>query len=84
LRTKRPIRGREIQRHLEQGITAKAGGVIAVFVASRDHQQPEPDNVRKAMRNLVLCATILDTARQAIRNPKPLLHLAQGQKPAIR
>ena len=41
LRTQFAIGWRQVERHLEHGIAAKMDGVVAVFVARRDHQQDE-------------------------------------------
>jgi hypothetical protein len=57
LRTQFAIRRREIERHLEYGIAAKTGGVVAVFIARRDHQQPKPNDIGQRVRDLIGRAT---------------------------
>ena len=84
LRTQFAIRWRKVERHLEHGIAAKRGGIVAVFVARSDHQQPKTNAVGEAMRDLVGRARILDAGGHAIGDAKALLDLAQSQKPAIR
>ena len=85
LRTQRAgPRGCQIERHLEHRIDAQAGCIIAILIACSDHHQPEPDDVGKAMRDVLGRARILDTGRQTIGHAKALLDLAQQQNPAIR
>ena len=60
LRTQFAIRRREIERHLEHGIAAQTGGVVAVFVARRDHQQPKADDVGERVRDLIGRARVFD------------------------
>src|SRR5450631_3921167 len=84
LRTQFAIRWREIERHLEHGIAAETGGVVAVFIACRDHQQPKADDVGERVRDLIRRARVFDTRSHAIGDAKALLHLAQNQNPAVR
>ena len=75
MRTQFAIRRREIESHLEHWITAQTGGVIAVFVACRDHHKPEADDISKAVPDLIGCARVVDASRHAIGDVKPLLNL---------
>jgi hypothetical protein len=84
LRTQFAIRRGEIERHLEHGVAAKTGGVVAVFIARRDHEQPKADDVGERMRDLVRRARVFDARRDAIGDAKALLHFTQNQDPAIR
>ena len=84
LRAQFAIRRRKIERHLEHGIAAKTGGVVAVFMARRDHQQPKADYVGERVRDLIRRARVFDTRRHAIGDAKALLNLAQNHNPAVR
>ena len=59
-------------------------GVVAVFVARRDHQQPKADDVGERVRDLVRRARVFDAGGHAIGDAKALLDLAQNQNPAVR
>ena len=84
LRAQFAIRWREVERHLEHGIVSKRIGVVAVFIACRDHQQPKADDVGERVRDQIGRARVFDARRHAIGDAKPLLHLAQNHNPAIR
>ena len=58
-------------------------GVVAVFVACRDHQQPKADDVGERVRDLIRRAWVFDTRSHAIGDAKALLHLAQNHNPAV-
>ena len=74
----------EIERHLEYGIAAKTGGVVAVLVAGGDHQEAEADDVGERVRDLIRHARVFNTRSHAIGDAKPLLHLAQNKNAAVR
>ena len=82
MRTQFAIRRRKIERHLEHGIAAQRIGVVAVFVARRDHQQTKAHDSGERVRDLR--ARVDEAGGQAIGDAKALLDLAQSQKPAIR
>jgi hypothetical protein len=84
LRTKFAIRWREIERHLEHRIAAKTGGVGAVFITRRDHQQPKADDVGQAVRDLIRRARIHHAGGEPIGDAETLFDLAQRQDAAIR
>ena len=84
LRTQFAIRWREIERHLEHGIAAKTGGVVAVFIARRNHQQPKADDVGERVRDLIRHPRVFDTRSHSIGDAKPLLDLAQNKNAAVR
>ena len=84
LRTQLAIRWRQIERHLEHRIAAKAVGVVAVLIARRDHQQSKANDVGEAVRDLIGRARVLDAGGHAIGDAKPLLDLAQNQNAAVR
>ena len=84
LRTQFAIRRQEIERHLEHGIAAQRIGVVAVFVARRDHQQTKAHDSGERMRDRVRRARVDEAGGHAISDAKALLDLAQSQKPAIR
>jgi hypothetical protein len=73
-----------VHRHLEHRVNAQIVGVIAVFIASGDHQHAEPDDVGQAVGDQVWIARVVDTRRQSIGNTKPPLNLAQHQQAAVR
>ena len=76
--------GDKIERHLEHGIAAQIGGVVAVFVARRDHQQSKANDVGEAVRDLIGRTRVFDAGGQAIGDAKALLDLAQHQNAAVR
>ena len=84
LRTQFAIGRRQIERHLEHGITTKTGGVVAVFIAGGDHQEPKTNDIGEAVRDLIGRAWVLDTRRHAIGDAKALFDLAQNQNTAVR
>ena len=84
LRTQLAIGRRSIERYLEHGIVAKTGGVVAVFITRRDHQQSKANNVGKAVRDLVRRTRVFDAGGHAIGDAKALLDLAQHQDAAVR
>ena len=61
------------------GSPRRLDGVVAVFIARRDHQQPKADDVGERVRDLVRRARVLDAGGHAIGDAKPLLDLAQNQ-----
>ena len=66
------------------GSPRKRIGVVAVFIARRDHQQPKANDVGERVRDLVGRARVLDAGGHAIGDAKALLDLAQNQNAAIR
>ena len=83
LRTQVPTRRQPFERHLEHRIDAQAGGVVAVFVAGRDHQQPEADDVGQRMHGAAGIARIVDAGGQTVGDLEPPLDLAQNQQTAV-
>ena len=71
-------------RHLEDWIDAKGIGVVAVLMASRDHQQAETNDVGEPVRDQFGYARINDAGGQTLGNAKTLLNLAQDQNTGIR
>jgi len=84
LRAEFAVRRREIERHLEHRIAAQAIGVDPVLVAGGDHQQPKPDDLGKAVGDLVGIARIDQAGGEPIGDPKPLFDRPQRQDAAIR
>lgn len=62
---------------------AQAGGVVAIFIARRDHHQAKPDHVGQAVSNTIGRARILDAGRKPISNTKALLNFTQQHQTAI-
>ena len=83
LRAQRRSIGQAIERELEGGVVAQHGGVVPVFVASRDHQQAEADDLGQAVPDPLRAAGIVETGSQAIGDAEPALDLAQRQHAAI-
>ena len=84
LRTQIALRWSQIMRHLEDWIDAKGIGVVAVLMASRDHQQAETNDVGEPVRDQFGYARINDAGGQTLGNAKTLLNLAQDQNTGIR
>ncbi len=57
-------------RHLEDGIDAKAGGVVAVLVVRGDHEQAKTNDVAERVRDLLRRAWIDDAGGHAFGNVK--------------
>jgi hypothetical protein len=83
LRTQLPVRRREVERHLEQGIAPQVRGVVAVLVAGRDHQQAKADDVSQGVGDLIGRPRIVDAGGKPISDTQALLDLAERQHPAI-
>jgi hypothetical protein len=83
LRAQFAVRGRQIERHLEHRIAAQAIGVDAVFVAGCNHQHPKPDDIDKAVGDLVRRSRVNQARSEPVRDPKPLLDFAQRQDAAV-
>ena len=71
-------------RHLEDGIDAKAVGVVAVLVTPGDHQQAKTNDVGERVRDLLRRARIDDAGGHAFGDAKTLLDLAQNQHAGVR
>jgi hypothetical protein len=84
LRTQLAIRWRQIERHLEHRIAAQGIGVVAVFVARCDHQQPKADDVGEAVRDLIRRARVNHAGGHPIGDAKALLDFAQNQNATVR
>jgi hypothetical protein len=84
LRTQIALRWSQIMRHLEDWTDAKGIGVVAVLMASRDHQQAETNDVGEPVRDQFGYARINDAGGQTLSNAKTLLDLAQDQNTGIR
>src|ERR1019366_2461441 len=69
---------------LNMGSPRKTGGVVAVFIAGGDHQEPKTNDIGEAVRDLIGRAWVLDTRRHAIGDAKALFDLAQNQNTAVR
>ena len=83
LRAQRRLVPKPRHGQLEHWVGAQPVGVVAVLVASRNHQQAEADDLVKAMHDALWVAWIPDAGRQPFGHVKALLHLAQHQQPAI-
>ena len=84
LRAQLALGRRQIHRHLERRVAAKTRGVVAVFVAGRDHQQSRTNDVGQAVGDLVRRARINHAGDKPIGDAKMPLDLAQRQNPAVR
>jgi hypothetical protein len=74
--------GLKIVRHLEDGVDAKAVGVVAVLVARGDHQQAKTNDVGERGRDLLRRARIDDAGGHAFGDVKASLGLAKTSTPA--
>jgi hypothetical protein len=83
LRTEVPTRRQSFERQLEQRIGAQGIRVVTVFVASRDHQQPEADDIGQCVHGAVGITRILDAGGQTVGHRKSALDLAQDQQTAV-
>jgi hypothetical protein len=75
--------GHAFERHLEHRIGAQAGGVVAVLVARRDHQEPEADDVGERIHGTAGVSRIVDTGGETVGDREPALDLAQNQQTAV-
>src|SRR3954463_7404513 len=69
-----------VERQLEYRVMPQAVGVIAVLVASRNHQHAKAQNVRDAVPDPFGSARVLNAGRKPLRDAKPALDLAQRQQ----
>jgi hypothetical protein len=77
-------RRRDALGHLEHGVLAQAGGVVAVLVAGRDHQHAEADHVGQRMGDQRRIARIIQALGQPFRHAEPTLDFAQHQHARVR
>ncbi len=84
LRGEMVVGRRDPLRHLEHRILAKAGRIVAVLVAGRDHHHAETDHVGQRMGDQIGIARVRDAPCQPLRNAKPALDLAQHQHAGVR
>ena len=84
LRAQIRIVGQPAHRQLEHRIAAQRVGVVAILVASGNHQQAAADDLVQAMRNPAPCTRIDDATGKPPGNAKVLLHFAQCKQTAIR
>ncbi len=61
----------------------QSGGIIAVLVAGRDHQQAEADDVGEAVPDLLWRPRVIEAGGQAIGDAEAALDLFQRQHAAI-
>jgi hypothetical protein len=83
LRAERVTAGQLVQRQLEGRVMAQAAGVVAILVASRDHQHPEAQNGGGIMADPLRQARVVDAGGQALGDAEPLLDLAQQQHAGV-
>jgi hypothetical protein len=67
-----------VERQLEDRIVPQAVGVIAVLIASRNHQHAKAQDVCDAVPDPFGRAWVLDASREPLYNAEPALDLAQG------
>ena len=68
---------------LEHRVRAQPVGVVAVLVASRDHQQAKAHDLVQTMHDALRVARVLDARRQTSGHVEAPLHLAHHQQSAI-
>ncbi len=84
LRAQFALGRRQIHRNLERRVAAKTRGVVAVFVAGGNHQQPKTNDVGQAVGDLIGRARINHAGGEPIGDAKAPFDLAQRQNAAIR
>ena len=72
-----------VHGQLEHRIAAQRVGILAVFIAGRDHQHAKAKDLVQAMQNPLRGARVTQTGGQALGQAKPLFDLAQRQQAAI-
>ena len=68
---------------LEHRIGAQPVRVVAVLVASRNHQQAKADDLVEPVHDALPVARVGHAGRQASRDIEALLHLTQHQQPTV-
>lgn len=76
-------RGRGSSAGFNVGIVPQGGGVVAVLVAGRDHQQAEADDVSEAVPDLLRRSRVIEAGGLAIGDTEAALDLFQRQHAAI-
>jgi hypothetical protein len=83
LRAQVARRGQPLQGQLEQRVGAQAGGVVAVLIAGRDHQQAEADDIGRGVNRPPGVARVVDAGRQQVGDPQAAFELPQDQQAAV-
>ena len=68
---------------MNTGSTRRLVSVVAVFVARRDHQQSEADDVGQCVQRATGIASILDAGGQTLGHREPPFDLTQQQQTAV-
>ena len=76
--------GAALQSELEAWVMAQADRIVAVFIASGNHHDPEPDDVAQDMLNLRRIAWIAQAIGEPLRQTCFAFDLAQQGQPGIR
>jgi len=84
LRAQLFARRQAVQRQLEHRVAAQRVGIIAVFVAGRDHQHAKPNDLRQPVHHLLRRPLVLQTGGQAVGQSQPAFDLAQRQQSTFR
>ena len=85
LRAQRRARlGTPIEGELEAWVIAQIGRIVTVLISSRDHHDPEADDVFQAVPHLARRARIREAPCDQTRETRPALDLAQERQTGIR
>lgn len=85
LRAPRGAVRRAVERQLEHGVVSQRVGVVAVLVASRDHQQAEAQDVGDAVHHALGRARVVAAGGgEAFGDAEPACDLTQGRQTTIR
>jgi hypothetical protein len=71
------------ERELEDRVVPQAVRVVAVLVASRDHQHAKAQDISKAVPDPLRGARVVNAGREPLSNAEPALDLAQGEQAAV-
>ncbi len=83
LRTQIAMVGQPVHCQLEHRIGSQAVGVVAVLVASGDHQHAKADDLIEPMNDALRRPLVMDAGGEALGDPQALLDLAQHQQTPI-
>ena len=78
-----PGLGIPLESELERRIIAQISGIVAVFISSRDHHDPEPDDVFQAVPHLARLARIREALCDQTRQIGPAFDLPQERQTGI-
>lgn len=75
--------GTLLQSELEAWVVAQIGCIVAIFISSGNHHDPEPDDVGQDMLNLRRIAWIAQAIGEPLCQTRLAFDLAQERQPGI-